>query len=55
MAEVLGVHEVELEAEDSAEILAFVEAHPTVGEAWDRLDSCMASMGVGTDYVEVAG
>ncbi len=55
MAKVLGVHEVELEAEDSAEILAFVEAHPTVGEAWDRLDSCIASMAVGTDYVEVAG
>ncbi|HEY5786855.1 MAG TPA: hypothetical protein VIT65_18980 [Microlunatus sp.] len=44
-----------IEGADSAEIHAFFAAHPTVGEAWDRLDSYVPSTGVGTDYVEIAG
>ena len=44
-----------IEDADSAEVLAFFEAHPTVGEAWGRLDSYVPSMGVGTDYVEIGG
>lgn len=44
-----------IENEDSTEVLAFFDAHPTVGEAWNRLASYVPSMGVGTDYVEIAG
>ena len=44
-----------IEGEDSADVLAFFEEHPTVGEAWQRLDSYVPSLGVGTDYVEITG
>ena len=44
-----------IENEDSAEVLAFFDAHPTAGEAWGRLDSCVPDFGVATDYVELGG
>jgi hypothetical protein len=44
-----------IENEDSAEVLAFFDAHPTVGDAWGRLDSYVPDFGVATDYVEMGG
>ena len=44
-----------VENADSAEVLAFFDAHPSAGEAWERLDSCVPDFGVATDYVELGG
>ena len=41
--------------EDSPEIVAFLEQHPTAGETWDRVESYVPTINVGTDYVEIAG
>ena len=46
---------VPIENADSAEVLAFFDAHPTVGDAWGRLDSYVPDFGVATDYVEMGG
>ncbi len=42
-----------IEGEDPPEVVAFLEEHPTAGETWDRLESYVPSINVGTDYVEV--
>ena len=39
--------------EDPPEVVAFLEEHPTAGETWDRLESYVPSINVGTDYVEI--
>ena len=41
--------------EDPPEVVAFLEEHPTAGETWDRLESYVPSINVGTDYVEITG
>jgi hypothetical protein len=41
--------------EDPPEVVAFLEAHPTAGEVWDRLESYVPSINDGTDYVEITG
>ncbi|HEY5786853.1 MAG TPA: hypothetical protein VIT65_18970 [Microlunatus sp.] len=42
-----------LGGEDPPEVVAFLEAHPTAGEVWDRLESYVPSINEGTDYVEI--
>lgn len=44
-----------IENADSTEALAFFDAHPTAGQAWERMDSCVTDFGVATDYVELGG
>ena len=41
--------------EDPPEVVAFLEEHPEASQTWDRLERCVPSINVGTDYVEVTG